>query len=224
MNAQYVETEKSELKQVVQGEDFVTRGMRNAVEEETFTPVKESTVRSEVSVHSKRYDMMSEETSYEIREKLWNSLVYGKRMESIFEGEEAKYFGRLKSIIHELKANNAKRIEESEKKVETNKVLIRSRIPILVAYLALVLVVVAAIVAIVPGTAWETPELGMTTMQRAIINDNVEAYAPNIPTINTIVTEEGPVAVELTPYAENEDLYTNWFDKFCDKLSEFLGG
>ena len=130
----------------------------------------------------------------------------------------------MKESLNIMKMNNEVRIKENSIEIETHKTLIRSRIPILVAYVALVLVVVVALCVAVPATAWES-NVGNSSYSIETVSHNVsaEAAVPQV-SINTIVTEEGPVEVALPEYEESVNPDTNWFDKVCDWVSGVFGG
>jgi|GEM_PF-4900567 len=188
--------------------------------------IKESQAeRKPIVIQNKFYDSMAMTTHNAVKNSLWNSLSSGNPMPNVFELEEKTRFQRLTETMAMMKQNNEKRMAEAQSQVETHRSLKRSRIPILVAYVALVLVVVVAIIATVPGTAWESNTEGMTkiSVQRVENVTSAESYA-NAVTINTIVTEQGPVEVELEPYQKTENNDTNWFDKMCDWLSGVFGG
>ena len=208
MLAQYVETEKNETNQNI--------AVRKEIE-------VVNTVRLECPI----YDNVSARTPKSIKDKIWYCLSTGKELtnsqerETLFDIEEKARFQRMKEIIETMRLNNDKRLAAINNPVETHKVIIRSRIPILAAYAVLVLVVLAALIAVVPGTSWEAKS--RVNLQQNVSVAPVQAAAPNV-NINTIVTEEGPVQVELTPYAEDEVIETNWFDRLCDKVSKVFGG
>ena len=171
-----------------------------------------------------RYDFLASETSLTAKEMLLNALQNGKPVQDIFEAEEKARFDRTTETIRVMRLNQTKRLAPREATVEKHEVLIRSRIPILIAYIALVLVVVIAVVVAVPGTSWESDGVSMAISQGRIPAPEKQAYAATTTSINTIVTEEGPVQVELAPYETAENPDTNWFDKICDWVSELFGG
>ncbi|MBQ7652894.1 MAG: hypothetical protein IJS93_00790 [Clostridia bacterium] len=218
MLAQYVETERNETTGNI--------AAQNVAAQNVAANRKQVDVVNVVRVECRQYDTMATTTPALVKERLWNCLTNGveltnrKTGETVFDIVEELRFERMKEIIKTMHLNNLKRIEEARNPVETHKVLKRSRIPILAAYALMVVVIVAALIAVVPGTSWEVKR--SVNLQA---NPVMSVSASNTSVaVNTIMTEEGPVEVELTPYAEDEVIETNWFDRFCDKVSKVFGG
>lgn len=115
--------------------------------------------------------------------------------------------------------------EYSKPREKTVRTFDRKKISILVMYAAMVLVVVIALCLTIPGTAWENDHIHVsfdTSSVQAAVNGRLtyaEESAGNI-----ILTEDGPIEIQLTPYEEKGKTHTNWFDKLCDWVSNIVGG
>ncbi len=101
----------------------------------------------------------------------------------------------------------------------------RRKISLLVLYAAMVLVVVIALALTVPGTAWEHDhiDVSLDTSKISTVIGGHEGYAQE-QAMNVMLTEDGPVEVQLTPYETKDETHTNWFDELCDWVSNVVGG
>lgn len=101
----------------------------------------------------------------------------------------------------------------------------RKKVSILVMYAVMVLVVVIALALTVPGTAWEHDHIDVTldTSKIDVVVNGQPGYAQE-QAMNVMLTENGPVEIQLTPYETKEEIHTNWFDKLCDWVSNVVGG
>lgn len=101
----------------------------------------------------------------------------------------------------------------------------RKKVSILVMYAVMVLVVVIALALTVPGTAWEHDHIDVTldTSKIDVVVNGQPGYAQE-QAMNVMLTENGPVEIQLTPYETKDETHTNWFDKLCDWVSNVVGG
>lgn len=101
----------------------------------------------------------------------------------------------------------------------------KSRLPWLIAFVAIALAAILTLLFTVPGTAWEKKNLTVasgTSVQAAPV-DVAHADVP----FNTIALADGTTkTVELTPYQQTQPAedHSNWFDSFCDWLNGLIGG
>lgn len=115
--------------------------------------------------------------------------------------------------------------EYSKPREKTVRTFDRKKISILAMYAVMVLVVVVALILTVPGTAWEHDRINVTvdTSKVSTLVNGSTSYAKE-QGLNVMITEEGPVEIELTPYEKQDKTHTNWFDKLCDWVSNVVGG
>ena len=108
---------------------------------------------------------------------------------------------------------------------EVVKVFNKKRLGWLVAYVAIALAVIMALLFTVPGTAWEKTRIEVNPGDVSYGVTSPVASADDM-AMNKIYTADGGVVeVDLAPYVEdtNEE-QTNWFDQLCDWLSGVVGG
>lgn len=115
--------------------------------------------------------------------------------------------------------------EYSKPREKTVRTFDRRKISILVMYAVMVLVVVVALCLTVPGTAWENDHINVSfdTSRVDVAVNGQMGYAQES-AMNVMLTENGPVEIQLTPYEKKETTHTNWFDKLCDWVSNVVGG
>ncbi len=178
--------------------------------------------------YDRAYQREARETPYEYKEHLLESLQGRRRALNINEYEDRNRYRNMarEDTKGETHANFQKRTNENGKK---SRVFKKKLIPFLACYFLMMAVVVALIVVNVQGTAWESKTI--TINANAGISAPETANAISTPVkesvaLNQVVTSSGVVSVALSPYptqkAYEED--TNWFDRFCDWVSNLVGG
>ena len=111
-----------------------------------------------------------------------------------------------------------------KRKEKTVKTFDRKKTSILVMYAVMVLAIVVTLIIAVPGTAWENDSVSLPEKNIPVAMASGSNLSVAEQGLNVVMTEQGPVTVELTPYEKKEEEHTNWFDKVCDWVSNIVGG
>ncbi len=146
-------------------------------------------------------------------------------------------------------ATSTQAVSSTQQQAVVRRVFNRRMIPFVCTYCLVFAAVIALILGAVPGSAWEGTatlynipdnfsfesfkaapivagnEIGATAEKDVIVESTAaesrKAYTGNI---NKIMTDEGVVAIDNTAVTTGTEETTNWFDKFCDFLSNAFGG
>lgn len=184
---------------------------------------------SNVNCNEKHYDYIANESSESYRAHLYGCLAMGEGIViSEVDYEDSARYSEIaanKGAANRQVSINPQVIKEySQPKEKTVKTFDRKKTSILVMYAVMVMAIVITLILAVPGTAWESDSVTLP-------NDNIPvamAVGSNLSIaeqgLNVVMTDQGPVTVELTPYENNEEEDTNWFDKVCDWVSNVVGG
>lgn len=191
--------------------------------------IETSSSLARVNCNEKHYDFIANESSEEYRAHLYGCLAGNEGIViSEIDFEDSKRYSAIvanKSLANRLISVNPQVLKEySQPKEKTVKTFDRKKTSILVLYAVMVMAIVISLIIAVPGTAWESDSV--TSPEEKIpvamaVGNNLSAADQGL---NVIMTDEGPVTVELTPYEEKQEEHTNWFDKVCDWVSNVVGG
>lgn len=182
-----------------------------------------------VSCNEKHYNFLANELSTSYQQHLFDCLENGEGMvisEVAFEDSEryAKENRDRLVATNRISVNPQVIREYAKPRAKTVRTFDRRKTSILVMYVVMVLAIVTTLILTIPGTAWEKDSVDFSQNNTEVamaVGSNISAADQGL---NVIMTEDGPVTVELTPYEKKKETHTNWFDKLCDWVSNVVGG
>ncbi len=183
--------------------------------------------------NDRTYARTAKETTDEYREHLYESLLGKSRARGSYEYDDERRYDSISREAGAPARANRRNAYESERAAggakASRRVFKKKLIPLVACYFLMVAVVVALIAVNVSGTAWETETIRISNGSNIVPTETASAItnpgAGEIP-LNTIMTSAGAVQVSLSPYPASNTYTqdTNWFDRFCDWISNLVGG
>lgn len=190
-----------------------------------------STVNTNASINcnENHYNFLANELSTSYQQHLFNCLENGEGMvisQVDFEDSERYAQEKRERLISQSQNSVNPQIvrEYSKPRAKTVRTFDRRKASILALYVVMVLAVIATIALTIPNTVWEkgNTDISFDSAQVAMAVGSGLTVADQ--GLNVIMTDDGPVTVQLTPYEKKEETHTNWFDKLCDWVSNIVGG
>ncbi len=177
------------------------------------------------NAYDRYYERTAKDTSEDYREHLYDALLKNKRALASEEYEDERRYESMNKGRQELSVRDYQAIDNAPK---ARRVLKKRMIPLVACYFLMMAVVVALIAFNVSGTAWEAESIIINPSSNILPQEIASAENPSAGAVslNTIAVGNETVQISLTPYPASvtyeED--TNWFDKFCDFISNLTGG
>lgn len=192
-----------------------------------FDRIKRSEYGAEsLSTFDRFYDRTAKDTIKEYRDHLYDSLTANRQVRGSDEYEDEIRYREITRNRNEARENT----QYMQKNAVTSKrVLKKKMIPLVACYFLMVAVIVALIVVNVSGTAWEAESFSINPSANIVPQETANAVTNPVAgevALNTVVTNNGAVQISLSPYPNNstDTNDTNWFDRFCDWVSNLSGG
>lgn len=191
--------------------------------------IETSSSLTKVNCNEKHYDFIAKESSEKYRAHLYGCLAEGEGIViSEIDFEDSNRYTDIvanKGVSNrQVSINPQISREYSQPKEKTVKTFDRKKTSILVMYAVMVLAIVVTLIIAVPGTAWENDSVSLPENNIPVAMASGSNLSVAEQGLNVVMTEQGPVTVELTPYEKKEEEHTNWFDKVCDWVSNIVGG